>query len=175
MMGKDYVGFGCLFLALILLLLPNPIPLLDKGNYNHQITFNNSNATQLNISFIFNEDVIRDYYLIKNNEKVYLNYLNIYIDEFNDNTSIYNISSFLLDKTLFTPIDKKYQYSLQLEPETLNPINQNLIINKESELNITTIELSYYGSNIIYYETYSFFMSIFLIMLVVLGLTTLII
>ena len=175
MNGKDYFGFGLIIVSLALFLFPNPILLIDDSHYLYPIAFNDSNNTLVNISFDFNRNSISREYEISNGEKVYLNYVNIYIDDFSDNTSLNTLPTFMLNKNIYTPITRMYEYSLQLESETLNDSTQYLTIIKPANYTISNIEVSYYGSNYQYYTLYEDILWIIIIIMTLSGLAILVI
>ena len=175
MEGKTLLGFGLILFAILMLILPNPILYLDNSHYNYPISFNDNGSSILNISFDFNKNVISKEYEISNGEKIYLNYVNVYITEFLDNSSVSEIPLFTINKNSFQPINRSYEYSLEIESETLNQSTQYMTIAKTDTMTIDSIELSYYGANYQYYNLYNNFLIVIIIILGFLGLLLLVI
>lgn len=104
------------------------------------------NSTSLNIPFNFSKSYILKDYDISNGEIIKYTYLNIYIDDFLNNESTGLIPTLKLNNNEFQPVNRTYEYSLDIPQEGLNRLNQNLTITKSSDTVINRIEMSYYGS-----------------------------
>lgn len=139
-------------------------------NSAHEYTLYNASSNISSLNFDFDRTFINRYYDISDGKKVYLNYVNIYIDEFLDNTSIESIPTFMLNSNAFQPVNRTYEYSLQLEDEVLNRLNQQLLINQSGALTINKISISYIGINYSYYEYYITIIQILGIILFMIGI-----
>lgn len=113
-----------------------------------------TNGTDVNISFEFDRNLIWSNYDISNGERLYTSYINFYIDEFLDNTSIESIPFVTINNQKFQPVNMSYEYSFQIEDDTLMDLSQNIEIEKSDTLNINKIELTYRGIDVENYEFY---------------------
>lgn len=163
-----FLGVGIVFISIVLLITPGLLILLDNNHYTYTIFQGNLNDSIY--SFNFSKEYISHIYTISEGRKVYQNYLNIYIDQFIDNTSIENLTQIQLNNQIYTPINKSYEYKLEIQDETLNNINQDILFSKTNGLNITRIDISYYGANYSYYDIYSILLPFLVLLIMVIGL-----
>lgn len=125
---------------------------LATRNYNISGTI--SNGTDVNLSFNFDRDLIWSNYDISSGERLHTSYINFYFTEFLDNTTTEDIPLFYVNSQVFQPVNKSYEYSLQLEDDTLNAYTQTLRITKSNTLVIDKIDLTYRGIDSTNYEFY---------------------
>jgi hypothetical protein len=116
------------------------------------------------INFTFDRSLIHQNYVVSNGIKVYQNYINIYSDEFLNNATLQSVSLIKLNSNSYHPINKTYEYSLQIEDEGLNPNYQLINITKTSGLNFNKMEISYYGAN---YANKTLYDSIYIVLLII--------
>lgn len=146
--------------------------IIDNEYYERTLFTNiNDVSTLVNRSFEFDKDYINSIYKIDNGEKIYLNYINIYCTEFKDNSSIENITSITLNDNLYVPQNKTYQYSMVIIEDSLSSdSNNNILIQKSSDLVIDKITISYIGANYDNKETYDTISLVFSILVLFCGL-----
>jgi len=163
-----FLGLGVVILGLIILLNPIQMILLFDNKEQKLTLFENLNSanTTLNLDFNFSKDYISEFYEISEGEKIYKNYLNIYCEEFKDNSTTENLISIQLNDNFYLPTNKSYEISLIILESSLNEESQNLKIEKSSNLTINKIELEYIGADYSYKDVYdhlAFTISILLI------------
>jgi len=165
---RMFLGLGVVILGLIILLNPIQMILLFDNKEQKLTLFENLNSanTTLNLDFNFSKDYISEFYEISEGEKIYKNYLNIYCEEFKDNSTTENLISIQLNDNFYLPTNKSYEISLIILESSLNEESQNLKIEKSSNLTINKIELEYIGADYSYKDVYdhlAFTISILLI------------
>jgi len=169
---RMFLGLGIVILGLIVLLNPIQMILLLDNKEQKITLFENLNSTNttLNLDFNFSKDYISKIYEISEGEKIYKNYLNIYCEEFKDNSATEEITSIQLNDNFYLPTNKSYETSLVLVESTLNDEIQHLEIKKSSGLTINKIELEYIGADYRKKEIYDNFAFIISILLIFFGI-----
>jgi hypothetical protein len=171
MVTKKYVGLVIIILSAIFILNPMIlISIFDNKQQTYNLNISDGLGDSLyNYTFTFDKAFIstcsEDYSNSKN-----LCYLNIFIDEFANNNSIKTIQSIKLNKNIYYPINNSYEYSLNIDLDTINLNNQNLVINKTSNLAITSAQLTYKGVNYANDEVYANINFVLFILLFFIGL-----
>jgi len=173
---RMFLGLGIVILGIALFLNSTQIIFLFDDKEQKITLFENLNSanTTLNLDFNFSKDYISKIYEISEGEKIYKNYLNIYCEEFKDNSTTENLTSIQLNDNFYIPENKSYETSLVIVESTLNDEIQHLEIKKSSGLTIDKIELEYIGADYRKKEIYDqvVFIASFLIIMfgVLLGL-----
>lgn len=164
---KMFLGIGIVIIGLILLLNSTQIIFLLDNKEQKMTLFEdlNSTNTTLNLNFNFSRDYISKYYEVLDDGKIYKNYLNIYCEEFKDNSTTKNLTSIQFNDNFYLPTNKSYEISLVITKGALNQELQNLIIEKSSNLTINKIELEYFGADYGKKEIYE--TSVFLISMLI--------
>lgn len=166
------LGLGLIIIgALALMGFSYNILLFFDNNYHEIDIANNTNATSFD--FNFSKNYISNYYEVSNDNKIYLNYLNVYIEEFLDNSSTTDIPTFKLNNNEYQPINRTYEYSLQIEDNSLKDLEQNLLVNKSINMTISQITLSYKGADFTYFSNYETLMAIVGFLFIIFGILVL--
>lgn len=159
--GNVYLGLFLLVTATLLLIGSNQVLyyLVDNPLQMREITLANNldNGTTIeNISFTFDRNLIFSNYDISNGQRLYTSYINVYIEEFLDNTSTESIPIFTLNNAKYQPVNRTYQYSVQIEDESLQPLYQSFKIEKSPLTTINKVTLNYRGIGNTNYEFYQY-------------------
>lgn len=159
MRGATFLGLIITLIGVILLLNPlSTVKLLSTSHQNIELFSNLTNeTTTLNLQFEFDPDYITKYSTISNGEKLYHTYLNVFCNEFKDNSTNESLTSLTLNNNFYLPTNKSYETSLVITEETLNPYSniQHLTIEKSANLTIDKVTLEYIGLNYNNKETYN--------------------
>lgn len=163
-----FLGLIGLLVSLFVLLNPTVVLYLFMGstNVNYEI------ATDINdtISFNFNKNYIKDYYVIDSTEKEYLNYINIYSEQLALSNTTENITFMKVNDNIYYPENLSYQYALVIEEDTLNVENQTIEFEKTDNLTIDKISINYVGIDYYEAETYNMIAYALMILLFIFSL-----
>lgn len=116
--------------------------------------------------FNFTPSLIYKYYEKLDTNLDFVGSVDIYINEFIDNSSIKNMSAITLNNDVGIPVNKSYCYSFVYRQPTLKDYN-TIILNKSSDLTINKIQLTYYGTDYNYYNIFkNWFITLYLCALI---------
>lgn len=161
--GKMFLGLGIVILGVLLLINSTQILFLLDNKQHSILLF--ENTTNSSFNFDFNKDYISQIYEISEGERIYKNYLNLYIEEFKNNITAENLTTIQLNNDLYIPENKSYHISCMLIEDTLKDFKQEIKLTKSAGLTIDKITLEYKGADYSKKEMYE--QSIFLICLLI--------
>lgn len=170
---KEYLGLGLIILSILVLITPNLLFIFDTNKYTYVILDSPTNNTS--ISFNFPKSYIPKFYEISNGEKVYTTYLNVYINDFLDNSTVNSLNIVGINSNYYQPVNVSYEYSFQIEDETLNDLVQAVSFNKTGSYTIDRIDISYYGVNAYNYDIYSNMIPMIVIVFMLIGVVLIIV
>ena len=148
--GRLFIGLILVCLGMVLFFNPiQTIFLVDNAEHTYLINseVGGSGNSTITINFDFDREYISGIYQISDGEKIYQNYVNVYIDEYIENASESNISYYQLNNHVYVPENKSYQNSLMIIDGTLNEMSQVLTIHKDSALEIGKVTMDYIGAD----------------------------
>ena len=150
---------GLMVVCFAIILFLNPIVFIHLiDNKEHTLIISegieSGNATET-LNFTFNKEYISNFYKINGGETIYLNYINVFIDDFKIAEPDDIIEYYILNNNMYVPQNESYQTSLMLIEGTLNSKNQQLVIYKDSDLAISKITMDYIGADYMNYNNYN--------------------
>ena len=159
-------------LGVYFILTPNTIyQFLDHDNQKLELGTNyNDTVEDINISFIFYEKNIDQYYKYHDNSKENRAFINLFSDDITANGTLEYRYVYVND-CLYNNFTKAHQTSLILDKNCLNEFNQELRINKNTTLTIDKVELEYFGTNSTNTEFYRNLVFFIGLVLIVVGVT----
>lgn len=165
---KMFLGLGIVMFGVLLLINSIQIIHLIDNKQHSLILF--ENTTDTSFAFNFDKDYISKIYKISEGEKIYKNYLNLYTDEFKDNTTIYNLTAIQLNNDLYIPENKSYHISCMLIEDTLKDLKQEIELTKSAGLKIDKITLEYKGADYSKKEMYEWAIFLLVMLIICLGI-----
>ena len=142
MIGRTLTGLVIVLLGAFFLFNPYLLPKLFDGNpYTKTIaktTLNNS------FTFDFDKNLISKYYDFKDGKYNYVNFINVYIADFLQNTTN-DLTYIRVNDCIYIPSNKSYITSVVLEQNCMNQKHQLIIFGKNGQYSIYKIEIEYFG------------------------------
>jgi len=165
--ARIFLGLAIVILGMVFFLNSTQILFLIDNKEQTLVLFEDINTTNttVNLEFNFSSDYISKIYKISEGDKLYQNYLNVFIDEFKDNTTNETLSYVQLNSNLYIPVNKSYQISCMIIEDTLDEDYQTIEIEKSDDLVIDKITLEYRGADYEKREQYN--TSVFLLSLLI--------
>lgn len=161
----NVLGFILIILSLYSIL--NPAFLVNFISHDYRtLTILDTPSNNSTYYFNFTPSLIYKYYETLDTNLDFVGSVDIYIDEFLDNSSIKQVNSITLNNGVGQPQNRSYCYSLIYRQSTLKDFNA-LTINKTSDLVINKIEFTYYGTDYNYYTIFkNWFITLYLCALI---------
>jgi hypothetical protein len=161
----NVLGFLLIILSLYSILNPAyPINFISHDYRTMNILDTPSNNSTYN--FNFTPALIYKYYEKLDNNLDFVGSVDIYVNEFLDNSSSKNLTGITLNNDFGVPQNKSYCYSFVYRQSTLKEYN-TLVLNKSTSLIINRVDITYYGTDFNYYNTFkNWFMTLYLCALI---------